>query len=82
MNARGDGFTNGGIMHGMVVAGHTLRPKRKNLHIMMDGYFVSMMRREIFLFYDIDCGCWMRYTGKKNARLACFRLEDEKAFYV
>lgn len=49
MNARGDGFTNGGIMHGMVVAGILLRPKRKNLHIMMDGYFEGMTKNGTFV---------------------------------
>lgn len=82
MNARGDGFTDGGIMHGMVVAGHTPTTKEEEFAYNDGWVFRKYDEERDFLFYDIDCGCWMRYTGKKNARLACFRLEDEKTFYV
>lgn len=82
MNARGDGFTDGGIMHGMVVAGHTPTIKEEEFAYNDGWVFRRYDEERDFLFYDIDCGCWMRYTGKKNARLACFRLEDEKTFYV
>ena len=82
MNARGDGFTDGGIMHGMVVAGHTPTTKEEEFAYNDGRVFRRYDEERDFLFYDIDCGCWMRYTGKKNARLACFRLEDEKVFYV
>ena len=82
MNARGDGLTKGGIMHGMVVAGHTPTTKEEEFAYNDGQVFRRYDKERDFLFYDIDCGCWMRYTGKKNARLACLRLEDEKVFYV
>ena len=82
MNARGDGFTNGGIMHGMVVAGHTPTIKEEEFAYNDGWVFRKYDEERDFLFYDIDCGCWMRYIGKENARLACLRLEDEKVFYV
>lgn len=37
MNARGDGFTDGGIMHGMVVAGHTPTTKDEMNLLCNDG---------------------------------------------
>ena len=82
MNARGDGFANGGIMHGMVVVGHTPTTKEEEFAYNDGRVFRKYDEERDFLFYDIDCGCWMRYIGKENARLACLRLEDEKVFYV
>ena len=72
----------GGIMHGMVVAGHTPTTNEEEFAYNDGRVFSKYDEERDFLFYDIDCGCWMRYIGKNNARLACIRLEDEKVFYV
>lgn len=81
MNARDDGYTIGGICHSTIIAGHTPTVKEGEF-AWNDGQVFCMYDRDRdILFYDIDCGCWMRST-RKNARLACIRLEDEEVFYV
>ncbi len=81
LNAREDSYMWGGIHHGMVVAGHTPTVK-DGAFSYNDGKVFRVYRKDLdCIFYDIDCGCWMRHF-KENARLACLRLDDEAVFYV
>lgn len=79
--ARDDAYMCGGIPHGMIIAGHTPTTAYEEFPY-NDGNVYRMYDEELdCIFYDIDCGCAMREI-KKNAKLACIRLEDEKIFYV
>lgn len=80
-NARYDGYTIGGICHSTIIAGHTPTVKEGEFAWNNGRVFRMYDKERDILFYDIDCGCWMRGT-RKTARLACIRLEDEEVFYV
>ncbi len=79
--ARDDAYINGGIEHGVIIAGHTPTILEEELPY-NEGNVYQLYDEEMdCTFYDIDCGCAYkeRYS---NAKLACIRLEDEKIFYV
>lgn len=79
--ARDDAYINGGIEHGVIIAGHTPTTLEEELPF-NDGNVFKLYDEEIdCTFYDIDCGCSSR-EHMDNAKLACIRLEDEKIFYV
>lgn len=79
--AREEAYRDGGVRHGMVVAGHTPTVLDDEFAYSSGRVFRYYDKRKDCVFYDIDCGCVFR--GKyPNARLACIRLEDEAIFYV
>lgn len=79
--ARDDAYINGGIEHGVIVAGHTPTTLEEELPY-NDGNVYKFYDEEMdCTFYDIDCGCSSR-DRVANAKLACLRLDDEKVFYV
>lgn len=79
--ARDDAYINGGVEHGVIIAGHTPTILEEELPF-NDGNVYKSYDEEIdCTFYDLDCGC--AYKGRhSNAKLACIRLEDEEIFYV
>ena len=79
--ARKTAYKNGGIPHGMVVAGHTPTIAEGEFTFTGGKVFRHYDGEQDCIFYDIDCGCVFRkrYGG---AALACIRLEDEAIFYV
>ena len=79
--ARDDAYIYGGIRHGVVVAGHTPTILEEELPYNDGNVYMSYDEDLDCIFYNIDCGCAYR-SRKKNAKLACIRLEDEKIFYV
>jgi serine/threonine protein phosphatase 1 len=79
--ARDDAYIYGGIPHGMIVAGHTPTTAEEELPFNDGNVYRSYDEDLDCIFYDIDCGCAMRKV-RKNGKLACIRLEDEKVFYV
>jgi len=79
--ARDDAYINGGIEHGVVIAGHTPTVLEEELPY-NDGNVYKFYDEDMdCTFYDIDCGCAYK-ERYPNAKLACIRLEDEKIFYV
>ena len=79
--ARDDAYINGGIEHGVIIAGHTPTILEEELPY-NDGNVYKSYDEEIdCTFYDIDCGCAYK-ARHENAKLACIRLEDEQIFYV
>jgi serine/threonine protein phosphatase 1 len=79
--ARDDAYIYGGIEHGMMIAGHTPTTAEEELPFNDGNVYRSYDEKLDCIFYDIDCGCAMRKV-RKNGKLACIRLEDEKIFYV
>jgi serine/threonine protein phosphatase 1 len=71
----------GGIPQGMIIARHTPTIAEEELSFNDGNVYRSYEEDLDCIFYDIDCGCAMRKV-RKNGRLACIRLEDEKTFYV
>lgn len=79
--ARDDAYMCGGIEHGMIIAGHTPTTSDEEFPY-NDGNVYRMYDEDLdCIFYDIDCGCAMKKI-RKNAKLACIRLDDEEKFYV
>ena len=79
--ARQESIEQGGMAHGMVIAGHTptIFP---NTFCWNNGRVFRHYKQELdCIYYDIDCGCAYR-KQYPNARLASIRLEDERIFYV
>ena len=79
--AREEGFRLGGKLHGMVVAGHTPTIVKGEFTYNKGNVFRYYDKAKDCVFYDIDCGCVFR-SREPDAKLACFRLEDERSFYV
>jgi serine/threonine protein phosphatase 1 len=81
MYARDDAYIYGGVLHGMIIAGHTPTIAEQELPFNDGNVYRSYDKDIDCIFYDIDCGC--AFSKKhSNAKLACIRLEDEKVFYV
>ena len=79
--AREDAYLKGGIEHDMIIAGHTPTLAEDEFTYNNGDVFRYYDLDKDCIYYDIDCGC--AYSGiRKNAKLACIRLEDEKVFYV
>ena len=79
--AREEGLREGGVSHGMVVAGHTptVLPNRFTYqHGKVFRYYDAEMD---CIFYGIDCGCSL-FPRYPEAHLACLRLEDGEVFYT
>jgi len=79
--ARDDAYINGGIEHGVIVAGHTPTLLEEELPYNDGNVYRSYDEEMDCTFYDIDCGCAYR-ERYANAKLACIRLEDEQVFYI
>ena len=79
--AREDSYKKGGIEHGMVIAGHTPTIAKGTFSYNDGKVFRYYDKTKDCIFYNIDCGCSYK-DKRKNARLACIRLEDEKIFYT
>lgn len=79
--ARDDAYINGGIEHGVIVAGHTPTILEEELPFNDGNVYKSYDGETDCKFYNIDCGCAYRERFP-NAKLACIRLEDEHVFYV
>jgi serine/threonine protein phosphatase 1 len=81
MYARDDAYIYGGVLHGMIIAGHTPTIVEQELPFNDGNVYRSYDKDTDCIFYDIDCGC--AFKGKRpNAKLACIRLEDEEVFYL
>lgn len=79
--AREESITDGGVEHGMIIAGHT-PTIIKNVFSYNEGkIFRHYDEKKDCIFYDIDCGAVFRESNK-DAHMACLRLEDEEAFYL
>ena len=81
LEARDPAYTDGGIEHGMVVAGHTPTFAKGEFVYNKGDVFRFHKRFKDCIYYDIDCGCVFR-KREPMAKLACLRLEDEEIFYV
>lgn len=79
--AREESCISGGIEHSTIIAGHTPTIVKDCFAYNNGNVFQYYDQTKDCLFYDIDCGCTFR-GRKKEAKLACIRLEDEKIFYV
>lgn len=79
--ARDDAYICGGIEHGIIVAGHTPTIKEEEFPYNNGDIFRMYDEEQDCTFFDIDCGCSWR-EKRKNAKLACIRMEDEKIFYI
>lgn len=79
--ARKDAYIHGGILHGMVIAGHTPTLAENEMSFNHGEVFRFYHKEKDCIFYDIDCGCAYAKV-RADAKLACIRLEDEKIFYV
>ena len=79
--ARDDAYICGGIEHGTIVAGHTPTIKEEEFPYNNGDVFRMYDEEQDCTFFDIDCGCSWR-EKKKNAKLACIRMEDENVFYI
>lgn len=79
--ARDDAYIYGGISHGMIIAGHTPTIFEEELPFNNGCVYRSYDEDLDCIFYNIDCGCVYKEI-RKNAKLACIRLEDKTVFYV
>ena len=79
--AREEAYREGGIPHGMVIAGHTPTVLEGEFAYQAGRVFRLYDEGKDCVFYDIDCGCALR-KKYPDARLACIRVEDEAVFYV
>lgn len=79
--ARAESIQQGGIHHGIVIAGHTPTIAKGEFAYNKGNVFKYYDKEKDCIFYDIDCGCTFR-NKNGDAKLACIRLEDEKIFYV
>lgn len=78
--ARDDAYMFGGKKHSIVVAGHTPTIFDEEFPY-NNGNVYHMYDDEMDCdFYNIDCGSAYR-TVKKEAKLACIRIDDLKIFY-
>lgn len=81
MYSRDEAYFQGGKMDSVIVAGHT--PTISHRHVMYTGgrIYKRYNAKLNCTYYDIDCGAvFRRLRGKGN--IACFRLDDEKEFYL
>ena len=79
--AREDAYREGGIEHGMIIAGHT-PTVIPGTFVFNDGrVFRHYDEAKDCIFYNIDCGCVLRQKYP-NGRLACIRAEDARQYYV
>lgn len=81
LNAREESYKQGGIVHGMVMAGHTPTSARFEFAFNKGNVFQLYDKAKDCVFCYIDCGCVFR-DKNANAKLACIRMEDGKIFYV
>lgn len=81
LNAREESYEQGGIPHGMVIAGHTPTVAKFEFAFNKGHVFQLYSRAKDCVFCYIDCGCVFR-DRDANAKLACVRMEDGKIFYV
>jgi len=79
--ARQESIIDGGIRHGMIVAGHTPTVLIGEFCYTDGEVFRYYDEEKDCIFFDIDCGCVYR-DRRMSARLACLRLEDEETFYL
>lgn len=79
--ARDDAYINGGIEHGVIIAGHTPTIMEEELPYNYGNVYMMYDEDLDCTFYDIDCGCAYRKQCA-SAKLACIRLEDEAIFYI
>ena len=78
--AREEAIQDGGIEHGLIIAGHN--PTIYNDYIFYnEGKIFSYYNKEKDCrFLDIDCGSAYRNIDARG-KLACIRLDDEEVFY-
>lgn len=79
--AREESCRLGGVLHGTIIAGHTPTIVKESFAYNAGDVFRYYDEEKDCIFYNIDCGCAFR-NEESNAKLSCFRLEDEKIFYV
>lgn len=71
----------GGIVDGVIVAGHTPTVMEDTVFYTGGDVFKKYDKEKNCTFYNIDCGC--AYEGyKKGSKLAAIRLEDKRCFYI
>lgn len=78
--ARDDAYIYGGKQHSIILSGHTPTIFFEEIPY-NNGNVYHMYDNEMDCdFYNIDCGSAYR-TVKKEAKLACIRIDDMKIFY-
>ena len=79
--AREESMQYGGEEDTIIIFGHT--PTIIYSGFYNNGYIYKHINKENnCTFYNIDCGKSYYSEKYKNAKLACIRLEDKKAFYI
>ena len=73
--ARDDAYREGGVPHGIVVAGHTPTVMKDTFSYQNGWVFRYQDTAKDCIYYDIDCGCAYR-AYYPSAHLACLCVED------
>lgn len=78
--AREEAIQDGGIEHGMIIAGHNPTIYKDYIFYNEGKVFSYYDKKKDCQFFDIDCGSAYRAIDTRG-KLACIRLDDEEVFY-